>query len=146
MPRYETVVTIAAPAAVVWQVTHDVASWPQWSPTMDEVSCHEPGPIAVGSRVHVRQPRVRPATWVVDHVSAGRRFCWHTAGPGYRLVADHVVDSLPDPAGTEVRLSAAVTGPLSWPVWLVAGRLIRDYVDQEAAALKRRCEAGASRA
>lgn len=143
MPRYETVITVAAPVETVWQVTRDVQTWPQWSPTMDEVTCVDHAPIAVGSRVDVRQPRVRPATWVVDHLTEGQRFRWHTRGPGYRLAADHVLDASPGDAGTQVRLSAAVTGPLAWLVWLLGGRTIRSYVDQEAAALKQHCEARA---
>lgn len=139
MPGYQTSITVHAPVAAVWQVTRDVAAWPQWSPTMDDVAAPDGGPVTVGSTVRVRQPRLRPTTWVVDHVVEGRRFCWHTSGPGYHLVADHVLEALPD--GTGVRLIMTMTGPLAWPVWLLGGRTIRSYVDQEAAALKRYCEA-----
>ena len=142
MPFHETSITVTAPVATVWQVTCDVESWPQWSPTMDEVTGQDGGPIVVGSRVHVRQPRLRPATWVVDHIVERQRFCWHTRGPGYRIVADHVLEALPNDAGTVVRLTTTMTGPLARPLWPLVGRMIRSYVDQEAAALKRCCEQG----
>lgn len=140
MPGYQTSVTVHAPVATVWQVTRDVEAWPQWSPTMEDVTVTAGGPVVVGSTARVRQPRLRPTTWVVDHLVDGQRFCWHTRGPGYRLIADHLLDALPDDAGTGVRLTVTMTGPLAWLVWLLGGRTIRSYVDQEAAALKRRCE------
>jgi len=148
VPAYETSVDVAAPVATVWDVTRDVESWPSWSPTMDEVTLTgvSPGgppgdaPIGPGTEARVRQPRLRPATWVVDRVDEGRAFVWHTAGPGYRLTADHLLE--PRGAGTSVLLRVSATGPLAPVVWAVAGRTVRRYVDEEAAALKRRCERG----
>lgn len=140
MPYYGRSITVAAPVATVWQVTRDVESWPQWSPTMDAVTVADGGSVVVGSRVRVRQPRLRPATWVVDHLDELERFCWHTDGPGYRIVADHLLEASADGAGTQVRLTVMVNGLLARPLWLLTGRMIRDYLDQEADALKRRCE------
>lgn len=138
MPSYETAVRIAAPAELVWAVTLDVATWPEWSPTMDEVAPEAPGPVGPGSRVRVRQPRLRPAVWVVDEVVPGRRFVWHTSGPGYRISAPHLVR--PNGDGTTVALGVHLGGLLAPVLWAVAGRTMRGYVDEEAAALKRRCE------
>lgn len=108
---------------------------------MDEVVVHGGGPLVVGARVAVRQPRLRPATWVVDHLTENDRFCWHTGGPGYRIDADHRLEASPNGTDTHVRLTATMTGWLARPLWLLIGRTIRRYVDQEAAALKQYCEA-----
>jgi len=140
VPSYETSVDVAAPVATVWEVTCDVETWPSWSPTMDEVTRTDAGPIGPGSTARVRQPRLRPATWVVDRVDDGRAFVWHTAGPGYHLTAEHLLEPRGD--GTSVLLRAVTTGPLAPVLWALAGRTVRRYLDEEAAALKRRCEAG----
>lgn len=140
MTYYETSVKIAAPVRVVWEVTTDVESWPSWSPTMGDVTLQDPdAAIAVGASAVVRQPKLRPATWVVDEIAEDRMFSWHTSGRGYRIVADHRFDS-PGEGRTHAVLTARMEGPLARILWLVSGRTIRLYLDQEAAALKEHCE------
>lgn len=141
MPSHETVVAIDAPPRVVWDVTRDIASWPDWSPTMDEITPHGPGPVAVGTTALVRQPKLRPTTWTVDEMTPDRSFVWHTSGRGYRMTAVHLFE--PTATGTETVLRATVTGPLAPLLWALAGRTVRRYVEEEGAALKRRCEAAA---
>jgi hypothetical protein len=65
---------------------------------------------------------------------------WQTGGPGYRIVAGHHLTQAAD--GTGVRLDIELTGPLAGALWALTGRTTRRYVEEEAAALKRRCEAG----
>ena len=81
---------------------------------------------------------MRPATWVVDRVDEGRAFVWHTAGPGYRITAEHLLEGREQ--GTRVLLRMVVTGALAPGLWYLAGGTIRRYVDEEAAALRQRCE------
>jgi uncharacterized membrane protein len=138
MSQYETTVAIAAPVHQVWATTCDVESWPTWSPTMDAVERVDSGAVRSGSSARVRQPKLRPATWVVDEVEEDRTFTWHTGGPGYRISAVHLFE--PADVGTSVRLRIVMTGILSPVLWALAGRTTRSYVDQEAAALKRHCE------
>jgi uncharacterized membrane protein len=141
MPSYETSVEVAAPPARVYAVTADVESWPGWSPTMDAVTREDDGPIRPGSTARVRQPKLRPATWVVDEATPDSAFVWHTAGPGYRVTGTHVLEPHQgDDDRTTVRLGVAMTGPLAPVLWALTGRTARRYVDEEAAALKRRCE------
>jgi uncharacterized membrane protein len=138
MPSYETQVDVAAPPGRVWAVTCDVESWPSWSPTMTAVTRQDTGPIQVGSSARVRQPKLRPATWVVTDLREDREFGWATSGPGYRIHAGHAIE--PVGQSSRVRLTATVTGPLAGPIWLLAGRTVRRYLDQEATALKAHCE------
>ena len=141
MPSYETSVEVAAPPARVYAVTADVESWPDWSPTMDAVTREDDGPIRPGSTARVRQPKLRPATWVVDRATPDSAFVWHTAGPGYRVMATHLLKAHPgDENRTTVLLGVAMTGPLGPVLWALTGRTARRYLDEEAAALKRRCE------
>jgi uncharacterized membrane protein len=138
MRQYEVTVEIAAPVHQVWATTYDIDSWPSWSPRMDAVERIGSGALGPGSSARVRQPKLRPATWVVDDVSEDRTFTWHTSGPGYRISAVHLFESADN--GTSVRLQVIVTGVLSPVIWALAGRTTRSYLDQEGAALKRHCE------
>ena len=141
MPSYETSLRIEASPARVWAVTADVESWPDWSPTMDAVTRGDSGPIRAGSTALVRQPKLRPATWVVDDATPDTRFVWHTAGRGYRVMATHLLrphEGVED--RTTVMLGIAMTGPLAPVLWALTGRTARRYLDEEAVALKRRCE------
>jgi uncharacterized membrane protein len=140
MPSYQTTIDIAAEPSLIWAVTCDIEAWPAWSPTMDEVTRQDSGPIRPGSSAVVRQPGLRKATWVVDEADADRSFIWHTSAPGCRITATHILEPKSSGTGTTVRLVADMTGPMSRPIWLFAGRTTRRYLDQEAAALKARCE------
>jgi uncharacterized membrane protein len=140
MACYETSVDISAPVETIWTVTCDLDSWPQWSPTMDSVQREDSGPLQPGSRARVEQPRLRPATWVVDELVDGTKFSWHTDGVGYRVRADHVFQPYQD--GTRATLQVVMTGALAPLLWALTGRTARRYLDQEAAALKQRCESG----
>jgi uncharacterized membrane protein len=142
MPHYETSVEIAAPVHEVWTVTRDIESWPDWSPTVDSVTRVESAPIAPvapGSTARVRQPKLRPATWVVDDVTEDRNFTWHTSGLSYRITAVHLFEPKGD--STSARLEVHITGAASRLLGMLVGRLTRSYVEQEAAALKQHCEA-----
>ncbi len=136
--RYLAEVTIDAPAEEVWRVLADVRRWPDWTPTMRRVELLGDGPLGVGSRARVEQPRLRPAIWTVSDYQPGRSFGWTTKSPGLRALGDHVV--LPGPDGTRVELVAELTGPLEPLTRLIYGRLFQRYVETEGASLKRICE------
>jgi len=138
VPSYSTSVEIQAPPSTVWAVTIDIEAWPSWSPTMDEVTRQDPGPLEVGSAAVIRQPGLRRATWVVDELDPERTFVWYTAQPGLRLIATHRLS--PTGTGTAVELEAEMHGVMSRLLWPAARRTVRDFLDQEAAALKVRCE------
>jgi hypothetical protein len=108
---------------------------------MNAVTRDDSGSIKPGSTARVRQPKLRPATWVVDEVADASNFTWHTSGRGYRITAAHLFE--PHDGGTSARLQVTMTGALSPLLWTLTGRMVRRYLDLEAAALKRHCEATA---
>jgi hypothetical protein len=59
----------------VFAVLHDVERWPEW--TMTAVKKMDDGPLVVGSKVRVRQPKLLPAVWLVTELDENRAF---TAG------------------------------------------------------------------
>lgn len=139
MPGLRHSVTIAAPPARVWAVVVDVERWPERIPTVDAVERLDDGPLAVGSRTRVRQPRLSPATWTVTGLVDGSSFTWVSRSPGVTVTAEHVVE--PDRAGSRLTLAVTLTGPASGVGWLMTRSLTRRYVETEAASVARAAQA-----
>ena len=141
MKEFRVAVDIQAPPARVWAVIRDVERWPEWTASMTSVELLGGAPLAVGTRVRVRQPKLPVAEMQVTELDEGRSFTWVTKSPGVRARADHRVD--PIPGGARAVLSVQFSGLLGG---LVA-RLVRDlterYIALEAAGLKARSESAA---
>ena len=135
----ERTIEIAAPAQRVWAVMTDVQRWPEWTPTVTSVERLDTGPLKVGSRVRIRQPRLPVAVWTVTALDAERYFEWQNRTPGVKAVAGHRVGATGNQT-TMVTLTLGWTGWLAPLIRLLYGRLARRYVQTEAESLKRRCE------
>ena len=72
----------------------DLEHWPEWTASVTSVELLEPGPLAVGTRARVIQPKLKPAVWEVTQAKAGRGFTWVTRHPG---LSGH----RPPPAGAD---------------------------------------------
>ena len=135
---FSTSIDINAPADVVWDVLRDAERWPDWTPTVTSVRFVDKGPLAVGSRAVIRQPRLPPALWRVTEFEEGRLFTWVTKSPGVSVFGRHVV--APREPGARVTLSLQFTGLLSPLVGRLTRNLNNRYLELEAATLKSRCE------
>lgn len=141
--RIEETVRIAAPIERVWAETLDVTRWPEWTPTMESVELLDDAPVAVGSRVRLKQPDNAAAVWTVTRIDAPECFEWETRALGMRVVARHVHRRAIDATGsegTEVDLVIDVSGPTAWLLGGLVRRASERFLPQEAAALKARCE------
>jgi uncharacterized membrane protein len=135
---FETSVEIEAAPEAVWKELLAVENWPQWTPTMRRVEPLDGGPLQIGNRVRIQQPRLPPVVWTVTELDPGTCFSWAAKGPGVTTVATHEVQ----PAGDRcrVRLAITTTGALAPVSDLLLGSLTRRYVQREAEGLKRRSE------
>lgn len=138
----ETTVTIAAPPEVVWPILMDVESWPSLTESMTSVKRLEGGPLQVGSRVKIHQPKLPPATWTVTELVEGERFVWTARGPGFVSTAHHEITPAGD-SQTRLRLAVAQSGPLAGLVGRLGGALTDRYIALEAAGIKQRAEESA---
>ena len=59
--RYE--VEIRVSPARVWAVLLDVERWPEWTTSVTRVQRMDLGPLTLGSRTRIWQPRLMPAVW-----------------------------------------------------------------------------------
>lgn len=132
-------IEIAAPPERVWAVMADVERWSEWTASIRRVEVLDGGPLRLGGRARVQQPRLPNAVWTVSVWDPPRCFEWRNASPGVRSVAGHRVEALADDR-SRVTLSIAWSGPLAWLVRLLFGRLSRRYVAMEARGLVGRCE------
>ena len=133
---FETTRHIDAPTQPVWEVLFDVARWPEWTPTIDDVERLDPGPFRVGSRARIRQPRLPRAVWEVTEVVDGRSFTWEAKGPGMKTIGRHEV--VPDAGGSKLILSIEQTGPMGAVAAVMWRRLTQRYIELEAESLDQR--------
>jgi uncharacterized protein YndB with AHSA1/START domain len=134
--RFSITADIPAAPDRVWGILADVEHWPQWTRSVTRIRRLDSGPLAVGSRVRIHQPRLMPATWRIVELAEGRRFTWVTGGPGVRAVAEHSVE--PIDRGSRVALSVRFEGLLATLVARLTRDLNRRYLELEAAGLRER--------
>ena len=89
-----TRIDVEAPVEQVWEVLCEVERWPEWAPTVTSVRRLDDGPLAVGSRVRVEQPRIPPTEYVVTDLEPSRSFTWVATGPGVRTTARHLLEEI----------------------------------------------------
>jgi hypothetical protein len=131
-------IDIAAPPARVHAVISDIERWHEWTSTVRSIRKRDPGPLRVGTRAFVRQPKLPPAFWSVSEVHEGHGFTWVTRSPGVTVIARHVVE--PTPAGSRATLSIRFDGLLGGLVGRMTAGLNTRYLGIEAAGLKARSE------
>ena len=138
MPGLHHTVTIAAPPERVWEVLVDVERWPERIPTVDAAERLDEGPLAVGSRTRLQQPKLPEAVWTVTELHPGRSFTWESRSRGIAISAGHKVE--PDAGATRLTLKVDISGPLAPVGWLMTKGLTKRYVETEAASIKRVAE------
>jgi uncharacterized protein YndB with AHSA1/START domain len=139
---FERSVDIDAPAATVWAVVSDVERWPEWTASMTSVRRTRTGPLAVGERVVVAQPRLPTVTWTVTVVDDGREFTWQAGTAVSRGIAEHVLTPRIG-GGCTATLRVTQQGPAAPLVGALLRRIAPRYLRMEADGLKARSEAGA---
>ena len=138
MPGLEHTVVIAAPPERVWGVLVDVESWPERIPTVDSVERLDDGPLALGSRTRLVQPKLPPGVWTVTELTDGSSYTWESKSSGVTVVASH--DVQPHADGCRLTLAVTVSGALAGIGWLMSKSLTRRYVETEAASIKAAAE------
>ena len=141
---FSRTVDLSAPPLLVWLVMVDVECWPAWTASISRVVRLTPGPLVVGSRVRIHQPKLPPASWRVTELKPGKEFTWVSRAPGVRVTARHAVEAIA--GGTRVTLSIRYEGWLGVLLARWIGELNDRYLAMEANGLKTRCTALAVKA
>ncbi len=140
MTHFQSSIDIQAPADRVWTALRDIEHWSEWTPTIISIRQLDPGPITVGARAIVRQPKLLPTRWQITELDEGRSFSWITRAPGALVTARHSVEGAAN--SSRVTLSLDFSGPLGPLVAHVTRGLNARYLDLEARGLKKHAEAG----
>jgi hypothetical protein len=96
------------------------------------------GPLAIGSRALIRQPKFPPAMWKVVEIDPGRRFVWRSGFPGMWVYGHHSVE--PIAGGARATLRLHYEGLLGALMARLTRGITERYLGYEAAGLKRRSE------
>lgn len=139
MKDLTTTISIDAPAERVWQTMADVERWHEWTASITRIERLDDGPLGVGARARVEQPKLPPATWTVTDWQPGRSFTWISTGPGFTTTGVHAVEP-ESPTTSRATLVVRFGGLLGPLVALLSRRLTTTYLGFEATGLKRRSE------
>jgi uncharacterized membrane protein len=136
--EFETSIDIAAPSDKVWALMSDVERWHEWTPSVRSIRLLDRGPLLVGTRALVRQPKFPPALWKVTAIEPGKTFTWKSGAPGMWVYGSHSVD--PIARGTRATLRLHYEGLLGQLLARLTRGITNRYLDYEATGLKQRSE------
>lgn len=132
-------IDVAASPERVWDVLVDVERWPEWTDSVSSARLLDTGPLAVGSRVEISQPRIPTGTYTVTGLEPGNAFTWQQRQPGSTVIAHHECVPLPD-GRTRVELKVVMSGAAGAVVGRLYRKLTERYLAMETAGLKARAE------
>lgn len=137
--RFEESIDIDAGQQRVWDVLSDIEAWPRRVETVDVTELLTPTPVAKGSRVRLKQPKLPEGTWDITVWDAPSYFEMSQKSGGVTSVAGHRVEAL-EGGRSRLTLSVDVQGWLV-PVFgrISKGMTIR-YLTSEAQDMKRAAE------
>lgn len=137
--RFEQSIDIDAHPQRVWDVLSDLEAWPQRIDTVDVVELLTPPPVATGTRVRLKQPKLPEGTWEVTVWDAPSYFEWRQQSGGVTSVAGHRVAAL-EAGRSRLTLTLEMRGLLVPVVALFYKGLTNRYMTREAQGMKRAAE------
>jgi uncharacterized membrane protein len=137
--RFETSIDIDASQQRVWDMLSDIEGWPQRVETVETVELLTPAPLASGSRVRLKQPKLPEGTWDVTVWDAPSYFEWTQKTGGTTSVAGHRVDALGEDRA-RLTLTLDMRGLLIPIIGLFYKDLTNRYMRLEAEGMKRAAE------
>jgi len=138
MKIFSTSIDIDAPPERVWAIMSDVERWHEWTASITSIQRADAGPLAVGSKATVRQPKLPPAKWQVTELDPQTGFVWVSTGPGVHVTGRHIIERTS--SGSRITLAVEYRGALGAVLAWMTGSLNDRYIAIEAAGLKRRSE------
>ena len=137
--RFEESIDIDAQQQRVWDVMSDLEAWPRYMETVDVVELLTPAPVAQGSRILLKQPKLPEGTWDITVWDAPSYFEMRQKASGVTSVAGHRVEVL-EQGRSRLTLSLDMRGlPIPITGRIFKG-LITRYMSSEAQGMKQAAE------
>ena len=137
--RFEKSIEINAPPQRVWDVLSDLEAWPRRTETVETVELLTPPPLAKGSRVRLKQPKLPEGVWDVTVWDAPSYFEWTQRTGDITSVAGHRVEALGE-GQARLTLTLDMRGLLVPVVAMFYKDLTNRYMSLEAEGMKRASE------
>jgi uncharacterized membrane protein len=137
--RFKRAIDIDARQQRVWDVLSDLEAWPQRIETVELVELLTPAPLAEGSRVRLKQPKLPEGTWDVTVWDAPTYFEYRQKSGGVTSVAGHRVEALEE-GRSRLTLSLDMRGLLIPVIALFSRSMINRYLVSEAQGMKQASE------
>jgi uncharacterized protein YndB with AHSA1/START domain len=131
-------IDIQAPPEIVWAIWSDIEHWSEWTASITNIQKLVPGPLAVGLRACVRQPKLPVAIWSVTELEENRGFTWVSTSPGAHVTGFHTIE--PIAVGSRAIMTLIFAGPLALLFGWLSSSLTQRYLQLEANGLKARSE------
>jgi uncharacterized protein YndB with AHSA1/START domain len=138
MTQYLKTVDLDAPPSRVWDVLSDVERWHEWTASITRIERLNALPLQVGARFRVKQPKLAANDWLVTMAEPSAGFTWETRSAGSHIVGEHLINPIGN--GTCVVLRLSFNGWLGKLMGRLGRKLILEYLDMEAAGLKKAVE------
>jgi hypothetical protein len=137
--RFEKSIDIDARKQRVWDVISELEAWPRRIETVELVELLTPAPMAKGSRVRLKQPKLPEGTWDITVWDAPTCFEFHQKSRGITSVAGHRVEALEEER-SRLTLSLDMRGFLIPVIALFSKCMIDRYLTSEAQGMKQASE------
>lgn len=141
--RFEESIEIDASPQMVWDVLSDIAAWPARIETVDVAELVTPAPVAKGSRVRLKQPKLPEGIWDITVWDPPSYFEMSQRSGGVSNVAGHRVEAVAD-GRARLTLSVEMQGWLVPVVGLLSKGMTTRYLASEAQDMKRAAESAAT--
>jgi len=133
--RFEESIDIDAQQQRVWHVLSDLEAWPRRIETVEVVELITPAPVAEGSRVLLKQPKLPAGTWDITVWDSPSYFELRQKSGGVTSVAGHRVEVL-ERDRSRLTLSMGMRGLLVPVIGLFYRSLVTRYISIEAQGMK----------
>ena len=138
MRQFQIIREIDAKPERVWRVMADIERWPEWTESISKIEPQDDAVFAVGSRIRVFQPKLRPAVFTITVWEPNRGFIWISKTMGLHVEGRHVIEATS--AGSKVTLTLKFVGLLAGVIGFFGQRLTEHYMELEIDGLKARSE------
>jgi hypothetical protein len=136
--KFTQSIDIEASPETVWATWSDIKRWHEWTASISNIEKLAPGPLTVGLRARVRQPKLPTAIWRVTELQENRGFKWVSTSPGAHVTGIHTIEPIAN--GSRAIMTLIFAGPLALLFGWVTRSLTQRYLQLEANGLKDRSE------